>query len=154
MLRKILDKSLKEGEDTMPRKTRSFYDNMMAATGIPLILLWLSFACYIIYSGVNDKTGVVQDNLDFYVALIAIIGGPALLFLTAVLDAWKTEGSAEMAAIPSRIEAELVGTLAKREHTYALEVINIEHQNKMTTLAQAHDFRMEEASEGIKPKKH
>jgi hypothetical protein len=122
---------------------------MMAAVGIPLIISWLVFACYVIFKGVNDTTGLVQENLDFFVALIAIIGGPALLFLTAVLDAWKTEGQAEMAAIPARIEADLDSSKARREHTYAMEKINTQHRNEMAELAQAHAFKMEDKS-GVK----
>jgi hypothetical protein len=35
-------------------------------------------------------------NLDFYIALIAIIGGPALLFINSILEAWKSEQTADM----------------------------------------------------------
>lgn len=136
----------KRAEVYPSRKIRSFYDNMMAAVGIPLIISWLVFACYVIYKGVNDTEGLVQQNLDFFVSLIAIIGGPALLFLTAVLDAWKTEGQAEMAAIPARIDADLIASAAQRDHSYKVEMVNLEHQNTMAQLAQAHNFKMEERS--------
>ena len=142
----MLIKRKRQGDDMARRKPRSFYDNMMAATGIPLIISWLVFACYVIYMGVNDSEGIVQENLDFFVSLIAIIGGPALLFLTAVLDAWKTEGQAEMASIPARIEAELSSSEVIRAHSNKLEEINILHRNEMSALRQAHEFRMEEKS--------
>ena len=44
----------KRAEVFPSRKIRSFYDNMMAAVGIPLIISWLVFACYVIYMGGND----------------------------------------------------------------------------------------------------
>ena len=142
----MFNRRKRQGDDMATRKPRSFYDNMMAAVGIPLIISWLVFACYVIFKGVNDTEGIVQENLDFFVSLIAIIGGPALLFLTAVLDAWKTEGQAEMAAIPARIEADLAAAVVTREHSNKLEEMNISHRNEMAALRQAHEFRMEEKS--------
>jgi hypothetical protein len=73
----------------------SFNDMLMLFVAVPLILVWLSAASYVIYVGVNDSTGFVQQNLDFYTALIAIIGGPALLFINAILELWKAEKSSE-----------------------------------------------------------
>ena len=79
----------------MVERKRSFNDMMMTFVAVPLVISWLGFACYVIYKGLNDDTGAVQDNLDFYVALIAIIGGPALLFINSILGAWVAEQTAE-----------------------------------------------------------
>jgi len=73
----------------------SFNDVLMLFVAVPLILVWLISATYVIYTGVNDDTGFVQANLDFYTALIAIIGGPALLFINSILELWKAEKSSE-----------------------------------------------------------
>ena len=64
----------------------------MLFVAVPLILVWLISATYVIYTGVNDETGFVQQNLDFYTA---IIGGPALLFINSILELWKAEKSSE-----------------------------------------------------------
>lgn len=68
----------------------------MLFVAIPLILSWLAISVYVIWSGVEDDTGFVQANLDFYTALIAIVGGPALLFINSILEAWKTEQMPEI----------------------------------------------------------
>jgi len=73
----------------------SFNDILMLFVAVPLILVWLISATYVIYTGVNDETGFVQQNLDFYTALIAIIGGPALLFINSILELWKAEKSSD-----------------------------------------------------------
>lgn len=73
----------------------TFNDILMLCVAVPLVLSWLAFACYVIYNGVNDGTGYIQQHLDFYTALIAIVGGPALLFINAILEAWKTEQTLE-----------------------------------------------------------
>ena len=102
------------------RNSTSFNDGLMLFVAVPLILSWLFFACYIIYSGINDDTGYVQSNLDFFVSLIAIIGGPALLFINAIMEAWKSERNAELGALPDRLAADLemlkAAHLAKLDH--------------------------------------
>jgi len=62
----------------MEKRGLTFNDLMMMAVSIPLILSWITFACIVIWAGINDDEGFIQQNLDFYVSLIAIIG---LLFL-------------------------------------------------------------------------
>tara|TARA_R110002051_G_scaffold243213_1_gene303311 strand:- start:43 stop:417 length:375 start_codon:yes stop_codon:yes gene_type:complete len=113
------------------KKGGTFNDLMMLAVAIPLILSWLFFACYIIYSGINDETGFVQSNLDFYVSLIAIIGGPALLFISSILDSWKGEQAAELNALPARLEAALQEANAKHLHEMEIHKLHHEHDIKM-----------------------
>lgn len=77
-------------------RTLTFNDLLMLFVAVPLILSWLAVSVFVIWSGVMDKTGLVQANLDFYTALIAIVGGPALLFINSILEAWKTEQMPEL----------------------------------------------------------
>lgn len=77
-------------------KKLTFNDTLMLFVAVPLILSWLTVSVYVIWSGVQDTTGLVQENLDFYTALIAIVGGPALLFINSILEAWKTEQMPEL----------------------------------------------------------
>ena len=112
------------------RKT-TFNDLMMLSVAIPLILSWLFFACYIIYSGINDETGFVQQNLDFYVSLIAIIGGPALLFISSILDSWKGEQAAELNALPARLEAALEEARGQALHEMEMHKLHHEHDIRM-----------------------
>jgi len=75
----------------------NFNNAIMMMVGVPLILAWLLFACFVIYSGVTDDTGSIQGNLDFFVALIAILGGPALLYIQ------KAEQAAKLDTLPARM---------------------------------------------------
>ena len=113
------------------RNSTSFNDGLMLVVAVPLILAWLFFACYIIYSGINDDTGFVQSNLDFFVSLIAIIGGPALLFINAIMEAWKSERNAELGALPDRLAADL--DMLKAAHNAKLDRdrCQLDHQHKM-----------------------
>lgn len=113
------------------REPVSFNDGLMLVVAVPLILSWLFFACYIIYSGINDETGFVQSNLDFFVSLIAIIGGPALLFINAIMEAWKSERNAELGALPDRLTADL--EMLKAAHNAKLErdKCQLDHKHTM-----------------------
>tara|TARA_Y100001963_G_scaffold135923_1_gene197999 strand:+ start:797 stop:1177 length:381 start_codon:yes stop_codon:yes gene_type:complete len=113
------------------RERVGFNDGLMLFVAVPLILSWLAFSCYIIYSGINDDTGFVQSNLDFFVSLIAIIGGPALLFINAIMEAWKQERNAELNALPDRLAADL--EMLKAAHIAKLE-------SERAELDHAHDI--------------
>jgi hypothetical protein len=82
-------------------------NRMMFIVAIPLVLMWLTVAVFVIYMGVTDETGRVQDNLDYFTTLIGILGGPALLFITSILEVWKGHESAQLSAMPDALAAKL-----------------------------------------------
>lgn len=103
---------------------------MMMLVGVPVVLAWMAFACIVIWSGLQDDK--VMNNIDGYTTLIAIIGGPALLILTSILELWKSEQNQEITSMPehwtarqkeSEVEAEHLRILAKQqaEHIQQLE---------------------------------
>ena len=82
-----------------PSKPRSsFNDRMMMLVGGPVVLCWMGFACIVIWFGLHDDK--VLNNIDGYTTLIAIIGGPALLILTSILELWKSEQNQEITSMP------------------------------------------------------
>ncbi len=100
-------------------KRSSFNDRLMLLVGVPVVLAWMSFACIVIWRGLNDDK--ILNNIDGFTTLIAIIGGPALLILTSMLELWKQEQAQEIGALPDewaslRASHEL---LAEREHNLA-----------------------------------
>tara|TARA_R110000851_G_scaffold108116_5_gene229001 strand:+ start:12959 stop:13399 length:441 start_codon:yes stop_codon:yes gene_type:complete len=129
---------------TRPRKPITFNDIMLMVLGVPLILSWLFFACFVIYSGINDETGLVQSNLDFYVALIAIVGSPALLFMNSVLESWKSEQQAELSALPTRIDSEMKSAEAFLAHVKEMENSHIQHEIQQAALRQKHELDMDD----------
>ena len=93
----------------------------MLFVAVPLILSWLTVSVYVIWSGVNDSTGLVQSNLDFYTALIAIVGGPALLFINSILEAWKTEQMPELKEQGHQHQVELIKVTNGKKGTVILK---------------------------------
>ena len=111
-------------------KGKSFNDRMMMLVGVPVVLCWMAFACIVIWFGLHDDK--VLDNIDGYTTLLAIIGGPALLILTSILELWKSEQNQEITSMPEHwtarqkeieLEAEHLRNLAKEQavHIQKLE---------------------------------
>ena len=117
---------------------RSFTDYLMSFVAVPLTIAWLTFACYVIYKGLNDGTGMIQENLDFYVALIAIIGGPALLFINSILEMWKSEQTAQQQVLPMRLELEIEQARAKSAHAISKAEAEQKHRQMIEEREQAH----------------
>jgi hypothetical protein len=67
----------------------TFNDIFMFMIAVPLVLLWVGFAGFVIHSGLNDAA--VLEQIEGYTTLIAILGGPALLIIKDALDVWKQE---------------------------------------------------------------
>jgi len=90
----------KETERKQPKKEKTkmskekgegvtFNDIFMFMIAVPLVLLWVGFAGFVIHSGLQDDS--VLDQIEGYTTLIAILGGPALLIIKDALDVWKQE---------------------------------------------------------------
>jgi hypothetical protein len=71
------------------REGTTFNDVFMFMIAVPLVLLWVGFAGFVIHSGLGDAA--VLENIEAYTTLIAILGGPALLIIKDALDVWKQE---------------------------------------------------------------
>ena len=57
----------------------TFNDIFMFMIAVPLVLLWVGFAGFVIHSGLQDDS--VLEQIEGYTTLIAILGGPALLII-------------------------------------------------------------------------
>ena len=97
----------------------NFNDKFILIIGAPIVLSWVIFACYVIYSGMKQPE--VLNNLDGYTTLIAIVGGPALLIIKDALDMWKQQQTAQIQLIPLKTEHGLRVVQEKRAHELQME---------------------------------
>lgn len=114
---------------------KSFNDKMMLIVGVPVVLSWMSFACIVIWYGLHNDS--VLNNIDGYTTLIAIIGGPALLILTSMLELWKNEQNQEITAIPDQIAKEQAEESTQGDHTRLIESLQAEHARALEAQRQA-----------------
>ena len=84
---------------------KSFNDRMISRTVIPAIYLWLLSCAAVVGMGIW-KPDIVLQNLDGFIALIAIIGGTAGPALSTVLRMWESEQTVEIDNMGVEIEHE------------------------------------------------
>ena len=81
----------------------TFNDIFMFMIAVPLVLLWVGFAGFVIHSGLQDDS--VLEQIEGYTTLIAILGGPALLIIKDALDVWKQEQAEKTAFYKIKAQA-------------------------------------------------
>jgi len=110
-------------------KNTSFNDKMMLVIGVPIVLSWVALASLIIWSGLGDEK--VIDDIDGYATLLAIIGGPALLIVTSMLELWKSEQQGEINLHPELVMQNQQIANLRAEHDRLMASRELEHRNLM-----------------------
>ena len=142
-IKKIIPKSIpvlqKEKEKTkrrtenMSKDTASevvtFNDIFMFMIAVPLVLLWVGFAGFVIHSGLQDDS--VLDQIEGYTTLIAILGGPALLIIKDALDVWKQEQAEKTAFYKVKAQAVIDYNDASQKQAQMIEAKAQEQEHKI-----------------------
>lgn len=126
----------------MTKNGDSFNDKMVSSTVKPAIYLWLLACAAVVGMGIW-KPDVVLQNLDGFIALIAIIGGVAAPALQTVLRMWESEQTQEVDNIPIGLKHERELKTAQDEHKIAMEKAAQLHMNEMKTSALKHSQEIE-----------
>lgn len=121
----------------MSMGNKSFNDKMMLLIGVPIVLAWVAFACLVIYSGLQDDK--VINDIDGYATLLAIIGGPALLIVTSMLELWKSEQQGEINLHPDLVM-----------QNQQIANLRAEHDRTMAIRAQQHSQQMDAEERRVK----
>ena len=106
---KIPEMKMKEKMKEIPKMSKekgegvTFNDIFMFMIAVPLVLLWVGFAGFVIHTGLNNSA--VLENIEAYTTLIAILGGPALLIIKDALDVWKQEQAEKTAFYKTKAQA-------------------------------------------------
>jgi hypothetical protein len=83
----------------------SVNDRMVRWTALPAVYLWLAASGSVVAMGIL-KPEVVLQNLEGFIALIAIIGGTAQPAFATMLELWKNEQQTETELHPAVIESQ------------------------------------------------
>jgi len=75
-----------------PQKTNN--DWLMQRTGLLIVYAWVLLA--VGFFGLTAWDMKYLDNSEQYVSILAIIGGPALLIVTKILETWNQEKGAQL----------------------------------------------------------
>ena len=122
----------KYGETTMSKEKGegvTFNDIFMFMIAVPLVLLWVGFAGFVIHTGLNNSA--VLENIEAYTTLIAILGGPALLIIKDALDVWKQEQAEKTAFYKTKAQAVIDYNDSMQKQAQMIESKAQEQEHKM-----------------------
>ena len=83
----------------------SVNDRMVKWTALPAVYLWLAASGAVVAMGIH-RPEVVLENIEGFIALIAIIGGTAQPAFATMLELWKAEQQTETELHPAVIESQ------------------------------------------------
>ena len=106
----------------------TFNDIFMFMIAVPLVLLWVGFAGFVIHTGLNNSS--VLDNIEAYTTLIAILGGPALLIIKDALDVWKQEQAEKTAFYKVKAQAVIDYNDHAQKQAQMIEANEQSHEHK------------------------
>ena len=128
---KVTKKTIEE--KPMSKDTASegvtFNDIFMFMIAVPLVLLWVGFAGFVIHSGLQDDS--VLEQIEGYTTLIAILGGPALLIIKDALDVWKQEQAEKTAFYNVKAQAVIDYNDHAQKQAQMIEAKAQEQEHKM-----------------------
>jgi|TARA_X000001382_G_scaffold112550_1_gene89862 sterol desaturase/sphingolipid hydroxylase (fatty acid hydroxylase superfamily) len=131
--KKVIKKEIKKKRRTenmsQAREGVTFNDIFMFMIAVPLVLLWVGFAGFVIHSGLNDAS--VLDQIEGYTTLIAILGGPALLIIKDALDVWKQEQAEKTAFYKSKAQAVIDYNASAQKQSQLIESNEQAHEHKV-----------------------
>ena len=107
----------------------TFNDIFMFMIAVPLVLLWVGFAGYVIFHGLQDQS--VLQQIEGYTTLIAILGGPALLIIKDALDVWKQEQAEKTAFYKIKAQAVIDYNDAAQKQMQMIEANQQAQEHKM-----------------------
>ena len=107
----------------------TFNDIFMFMIAVPLVLLWVGFAGFVIHSGLNDAA--VLEQIEGYTTLIAILGGPALLIIKDALDVWKQEQAEKTAFYKVKAQAVIDYNDSMQKQSQMIEAKAQEQKHKL-----------------------
>tara|TARA_R100000988_G_scaffold95487_1_gene61763 strand:- start:148 stop:669 length:522 start_codon:yes stop_codon:yes gene_type:complete len=107
----------------------TFNDIFMFMIAVPLVLLWVGFAGYVIFHGLQDAA--VLEQIEGYTTLIAILGGPALLIIKDALDVWKQEQAEKTAFYKIKAQAVIDYNNQAQSQAQMIETKAQEQEHKM-----------------------
>jgi hypothetical protein len=102
----------------MQPKAKSNNDKMMSKTGLFIVYAWVMLAVGFFVLTAYDPTYL--SSSEDYVSILAIIGGPALLIITKIIETWNQEK-----------QAELQDYEAQAQHERDMDAIRVKHDADM-----------------------
>ena len=115
-------------------------DSLMLMFGTSVVLALVVIAASASYYSLVEQ----RDISDSQLTVIGLLGGPALLIITSVLDLFKGKEHAKIEILPDELASEVAATEAHKGHTRLMQELRIKHELEMEALRQKHDLKMDD----------
>ena len=102
----------------MDKKKQSYNDWLMKRTGLLIVYAWVMLAVGFFVLTAYDPTYL--NSSEDYVSILAIIGGPALLIITKIIETWNQEKQNQISDYE-----------AQAQHERAMDEIRVRHDADM-----------------------
>jgi len=127
------------GSATMGMKMTNPNEKLMLTFGVSVVIAWVVIAVTASYFSIVEQ----RDISDSQLTVIGLLGGPALLVITSVLDLFKGKEGAKINILPDQLASEVNSAEAEKAHTRMLEQIKLTHDLDLAKMTKAHELNME-----------
>lgn len=114
-------------------------EKLMLTFGLAIVVAWVLIAATASYFSIVEEREITDSQLT----VIGLLGGPALLIITSVLDLFKSKESQKISILPERIMQDRESAEAIANHSRTLESLRINHELQMELMTKEHDLNME-----------
>ena len=112
---------------------------LMLAFGFMVVIMWVMIAATASYYSIVEE----RDITDSQLTVIGLLGGPALLIITSVLDLFKSKEGAKINILPDQLASDVTSAEAVETHTRMLEEMKLKHDLDMEKMQKQHSLDME-----------
>ena len=111
----------------------------MLTFGFMVVVMWVLIAAVASYFSIVEE----RDISDSQLTVIGLLGGPALLIITSVLELFKGKEGAKINILPEQLAGDVASAEAVEGHTRMLEEMKLKHDLDMEKMQKQHSLDME-----------
>jgi|TARA_A100001391_G_scaffold149318_1_gene106829 hypothetical protein len=128
------------GEKNMNRmKMGNPNEALMLTFGMGVVMAWVVIAATASYYSIVEQREISDSQLT----VIGLLGGPALLIITSVLDLFKGKETAKINVLPDQLSSDVAAADAEKSHVRMLEEHKLKHDLEMEKMQKQHSLDME-----------
>jgi hypothetical protein len=120
-------------------KTSNPNEYLMLTFGFMVVVMWVLIAAVASYFSIVEE----RDISDSQLTVIGLLGGPALLIITSVLELFKGKEGAKINILPEQLAGDVASAEAVEGHTRMLEEMKLKHDLDMEKMQKQHSLDME-----------
>jgi len=112
---------------------------LMLTFGMGVVMAWVVIAATASYFSIVEQREISDSQLT----VIGLLGGPALLIITSVLDLFKGKETAKINVLPDQLSSDVAAADAEKSHVRMLEEHKLKHDLEMEKMQKQHSLDME-----------